>query len=206
MPDIILLTLVVLSIGCKSYSKHPIDEKPLVKIDNRILGLWKAVEDTDKANYIIIQNYSDVQEIDTHRPDIEAKNKHCFLYMTYMNWSGENPRYQQFSVFPSKIKGETFLNVMYTYTPMVNGAYVVEREEDGYFFVKLIRVTTDTIVTAIVADTTLKQLPNSKEVRNRLEKNSSKRGFYSDTMHFYKVSAYHNLKGSQPYANPPKKK
>ncbi len=197
---------ILINIGCKSYSKYPIDATPKIKIDTGILGLWKAVEDTDKANYFCIES-----DYNTEVPNIpsfkfEHDNKSCLYYITYMDMHGSNPLYQQFYAFISIINRQNFLNIAYHHTPYVDGRFVSEKDEKGYFFTRLIKVTKDSIITAVVADTTLKQLTNSKDVRKRLEKNSSRPSFYSDTMHFYRVSSYRGgLKGSEVYANPQKK-
>ena len=42
-----------------------------------------------------------------------------------------------------------------------------------------------------VADTTLKYLVNSAEVRSRISYKMKEPSFYKDTLHLYKVSNYH---------------
>lgn len=44
---------------------------------------------------------------------------------------------------------------------------------------------------AKVADTTLRHLKSTKEVRNLFERNVHKPSFYKDTMHLYKINDYH---------------
>ncbi len=120
------------------------------------------------------------------------EKKDHYYYITYMNRHGTNPQYQQWSVFPSRVNNETFLNVPYRYVPEKNG-HVNGQIKHGYFFVRLIKINAayDTITTAIVADTTMSSLTGSEEVRSRISKNGNNPGFYSDTLHFYKVSGYH---------------
>ena len=178
--SILLITLIA---GCKSYSKYTIDDRPLIKIDTSLFGTWKAREDTDTKNFILIQNFYDVahkyKEMHSDSSD-EVKNKDFDYYITYFDRNGRNPHYQQWTVFLSKINSAIFLNSNYRY-----------EETYGYFFIRLIKIVHDTITTSIVADTTLKYLTSSKEVRNRIAKNINNPGFYSDTLHFYKVNNYH---------------
>jgi hypothetical protein len=49
-----------LAAGCKSVSKFSIDDHALVKADSGLLGIWKAVEDTDKADYFLVQSPYDL--------------------------------------------------------------------------------------------------------------------------------------------------
>ena len=201
--NVLLCCLGVLFIcSCKSYSKYTIDEKPSIKIDTGLCGIWRAVEDTDKANYVFVQNYFDVHG--ANYTEFSEKKDYLY-YITYFNRHGRNPLYQQWHSFISKVDGATFLNIPYRYSPFwyehkENGPPV-----EGFFFVRLIKISAayDTLVTAIVSDTTLKSLTSSKEVRNRVKKNVNNPTFYSDTLHFYRVSQYHsNLRESTWKANP----
>ena len=228
---IAVLTLVFIW-SCKSYSKYTIDEYPQVKIDSSLYGIWKAVEDTDKANFILVQSPYDIfhnfdwlyhldssqkraylldrfpkdtqwvkEEMD-HKIDVATlyerydnfiKKQDYYYYITYFSNHGKNPRYQQWSSFTSIVNNKEFLNIPYRYVPMSDGRFLTEQQEDGYFFVRLININKayDTITTAIIADTKLKYLTSSKQVREHIEKNINKASFYCDTLHFYKVSGYH---------------
>lgn len=219
-----LLLLVIAAqsiawIGCKSYSKYTIDEKPNIPIDEKLLGIWKAVEDTNKKDYIFIQSVTDMLGLDKNddkQPSYwqpsslvaanlsYAENKNAAYYITRMDHNGRNPHYQQFGAFMSEVKGEKFLNIRYAYMPRENDQWVREKAEEGYFFVRIISLnkTADTLTTCIVADKTMPQLKSSKEVRKRISKNLRKAAFYSDTLHFYKASTFHGgLKESRDVAN-----
>jgi hypothetical protein len=225
------LLIITLNAGCNGYAKFKIDEKPVTKTDSGLLGIWKAVEDTDKANFVLLQspydmfdrtrfwfnldsigrrNYIDKNFSERHLfqefiflRDTSAyfqsyadflKDNHLKYFMTYMNFHGENPKYSAWSATLSAVKKTRFLNIKYRYAPLIDEAkFTFGDEEDGYFFVRLISVnaTYDTVTTAIVADPQMKLLKSSKEVRVRIEKNINNSSFYSDTMHFYKVSSYH---------------
>jgi len=178
--------------ACKSVSKYAIDEKPGIKIDTNILGIWKAVEDTDRANFVLVQNNYDA----THLQEEYKYGSYAIYnndyFITYMNMHGQNSLYHQFTSFLSKVKGTEFLNVTYSYSPYADHKFTGMTYE-GFFFVRLIHINAsfDTITTAIVADTTIKNLKSNGEVRRRIAKNLNTASFYSDTLHFYKVSGYH---------------
>ena len=82
---------------------------------------------------------------------------------------------------------------MYHNIPYVNGEFVRREETNGFFFVRLIKInaTHDTITTAIIADTVMKNL-REKQVREHIAKHVADPAFYSDTLHFYKVNDCHS--------------
>ena len=238
----ITILFVALITGCNSISKYTIDDKPLIKTDSAFYGIWKAAEDTDKTNYMLVQSPYDIfHEVDwwyhldsiTKRSyfdekfladpervkmafynnlaelyesyDRFIKEKDHYYYITRMDAHGKNPHYQQWSVFLSKVNNATFLNIPYRYVPSKDGHFISGQTKQGFFFLRLIKINAayDTITTAIISDTTLVHLTSSKEVRNRVEKNVNNPAFYSDTLHFYKVSGYHLfLRESVSKANP----
>lgn len=219
---ILLLALVAQSIawiGCKSYAKYPIDEQPNIPVDENLLGIWKAVEDTNKKDYIFIQRTEDMLGVEKNddkqpsywqssslvTPNISyVENKKVAYYISRMSNGGRRPLYQQFGAFMSEVKGEKFLNIRYAYVPRENDQWLKEKAEEGYFFVRIISLNknADTLTTCIVADKIMVQLKSSKEVRKRIAKNLKKPAFYSDTLHFYKASPFHGgLKESRDVAN-----
>ena len=199
-----LVLLIGSAFGCKSVSKYTIDSKPLIKIDTGLLGIWKAKEDTDVSNYILVQNNYDVKHnLEEYKFGTYGIYDNCY-YITYFNTHGKNPRYLQFNSFLSEVRKNKFLNVSYEYVPYRNDHFFRNEEVKGYFFVRLINVNAsyDAMTIAIIADTTLKYLKNSKEVRTRITNNINKSTFYSDTLHFHKVSSYHlSLRESVNKAN-----
>ncbi len=191
---IVIAGIIVFS-GCKNVARYTIDEKPVVKIDKNLLGIWKAAEDTDKNSIIFVQTSEDMinrfksrytnpdhdtmfQSIYDETINAHKKNKDYVYYITYLRYGGLY--YQEWSTFLSKINNETFLNI-----GRLNGPL------HGFAFVRIISTTYDKITVATVADTTLGNLNSTKEVRNRLEKNLYNPAFYKDTLHFYRVSYYH---------------
>ena len=207
-----------------------------------MFGIWKAAEDTDKADYLLVQSpydlfhyvdwwynldsvtkrtYFDEKLLaDTARAKILfskdpvayresydnfLEKKDHYYYITRMNAHGQKPHYKQWSVFVSKVNNVTFLNIPYRFVPERDGHYLPgQTTRQGYFFVRLININPayDTITTAIVSDTTLIHLASPKDVRNHITKNINNPAFYSDTLHFYKVSGYHlSLDESKSKAN-----
>jgi len=213
----IILTISCL-IGCKSYSHYPIDTKPMVVIDTNFLGMWRCVEDTDKANFVEVQTVQDlyhmeetkygnidnylVKTIDTIRKEKGPKwnpatdpyitsirndidNQRYLYYFTYFDAHGINPHYQQWNAHPSTVNKTRFLSFNY------HNPYSNNKDDKGWLLVRIIKAAHDTIITAIVADKTLKNLKSSNEVRSRLAQRLNDKHFYSDTMHFYKINGYH---------------
>lgn len=216
---LLLASVSFLATGCKSYSLYSIDEDPSVKIDEGLLGIWKAVEDTNKKDYILIQrhydlhgNFDDTHDKSSMSPEMYATRKKGFedknkyeYYFTRMASNGINPLYENWPVFISEVMGMRFLNIQYRNLVIENGRWQRDKDEEGYFFVRLIRMnkSKDTLTTCIVADKSMKLLPNSETVRERITKNLKNPKFYSDTLHFYKVSGFHaDLKESKKIANP----
>ncbi len=193
--------------GCRGYSKYTIDEKPQLIIDTSLLGIWKAIEDTDKADYILVQTSHDVfHRTVTKYPEYSRsdapfmdykENKNQYYFITRMDHHGINPHYQQWNAFTSYVNNATFLNIKYVYSPsayLTPGSPVnTDGDEEGYLLVRVLNInpTKNRITTATVADTFMKHIKSSKEVRAYVEKNLDNPAFYSDTFHFYKVSNYH---------------
>ncbi len=202
---IIHVLIIVLFWGCKSYSKFAIDKNATIKIDTNLLGIWKISEDTDKANYLLVQSPYDVylsaysSDSPHYDPQYYERYDRFLLcnnskyFITRFTAHGKNPQYQQWDAFLSKVKAEKFININYAYTPYTNGRYETERETHGYFFVRLMKVNTtyDSMAITIATDTTLRSTTSSKEVRKMIQRNLDNPAFYKDTLHCYKVSGYH---------------
>lgn len=213
--------------GCQSYSKYTIDEKPIVKFDKNLLGIWKAVEDTNRYDYIIIQNRRDVYEdlvqmVSNFQQDSEASKywsrdrvresitsdyksycddsyKEQKIYISRMDHGGRNPHYERWGAFVSKVGAATFLNVPYHYSADKGG-----EDQSGYFFLRILRISEggNLITMAAVKDPALRYMESSAEVRRRITEKMQLSSYYSDTLHFYKVSDYHaSVEGSVTVAN-----
>lgn len=219
------LLVTILATGCDSYSKHTIDEKPQVKADARLLGIWKAVGDTNRFDYFLIQNGEDTHRefvawmgkhkgeeqdrneavkmiVDRYKSG-DAKNPYT-LYLTRMDQNGTNRHYENFTTTISKIGNATFLNIPYRYAPADDGEMETENEEKGYFFVRILSFNENAslLKVAVVHDPSLKYLSSSAQVRKQIAANMNKPSYYSQTITLYKVSGYHeSKKGSITVAN-----
>lgn len=223
---VVSAALAILS--CKSYSKYPIDAKASIKPARELLGIWKAIEDTNKFDFILVQNSEDVfkdfqrkfekyksggsqdKKIYDDAYNVYLIHKDHYLYLTRMMDSGRSSSYRQFRSFFSTVGNQEYLNIEYRYSTGFgdiehkNGA-----DEAGYLFFRILKTNPsfDTITLAVISDTTLKQLKNSSEVRRRIANNIHVKTFYGDTLVFYKVSGYHaSLDRAVIEANPKKKK
>ena len=207
---ITLIAIILLLSACSNVSKYAIDDKPVTKTDPTLLGSWSVTEDTDKHDFIFIQQPEDLANtLLLHRNDPRhdsmmravfavsstdsfenafyeehignyRKEQGYKYYVTYFDNNGTNPHYQQWDASVSKIGNETFLNFHYH-----DSAF------QGYSFVRIISQSTTSMTVAKVADTTLRHLKSSKEVRNLFERNVYKPSFYKDTMHLYRINDYH---------------
>jgi hypothetical protein len=208
--------------SCESYSKYTIDEKPTIKIDDNMLGIWKVLEDTNHFDYFIVQDASDkineynkwvaknTKEHPTSGTEyLEVyksykKKQDYWYYITRMDKNGLNNTYENFGAFISNIRGATFLSIPYRYFPPFYDPSSEAPEVSGYFFVRILNMNEyhNTMTIAVVGDKTMKDLNSSAEVRKRISQNLNSPSFYSDTLHLFKVSKYHeNTKDSRNIAN-----
>ena len=192
MKQLYVLCLFALFLGaCKSIAKYPIDDKPCILIDNSLLGAWTAAEDTDQANYILVQDYNDVFQHDEGTNSIDRKYAYYFSCMT---GHGKYATYGQLESFVSKVGKSMFFNIPYR-NEVINkrtGEFTGDVIR-GYFFIRIIDINPSKteMITALVADTSLVKLKSSKELRNYIAKNIDNPRFYSDTLHFRKTSNFH---------------
>lgn len=218
------ISVLVLSLaGCASYSPYAIDDKWMVPVNDDITGIWKAIEDSNKKDYILVQRSADLlqelldKKIDSFdiatfgeettkeivasaTRDLQAQvaeNRAYFL--TRFGYNGTSANYQQWHAYMSEVGGVRFLNVQYRNAEKeIKG----EMAEHGFFFLRMLKVSKDTIITALVADTTLKDLKSAASVRERITAHLNDNRFYSDTLHFYLVNKTHSkFRGSGALAN-----
>ncbi len=146
--------------GIKNVCKYPIDEKPVVRIDDHLQGIWKMEEDSDSHNYFIV----------------EKEDDHAYV-LTYMNRSGDNRGLEHGRAYFSEINNVKFLVFPNWY-----------REHQGYVFLKIKYISTGSwdVTASMVMDTTLYKIQNSSELRALFEKNVNNPAFYGRDLHFRK--------------------
>ncbi|MCW3120571.1 MAG: hypothetical protein JWQ38_63 [Flavipsychrobacter sp.] len=165
----IFVITTILSTGCKSVAKFPIDAPSMGNLEDGLIGKWKFEEDTDKRNYYEVV-----------RGGSYATDKY---HVFFWNRGGTNPTYEG-NVHISKINGARFINVPY----WENNGKDAHFSNAGYFFLRILQVNTDftKMTTATVHDTTMRAL-NQAELKQRITKNINNPVFYYDTVHFYKM-------------------
>jgi hypothetical protein len=199
----VTLFILLLCTACRSYSPYRLEMVPS-NIDTNLLGIWKAEEDTDRANYFLVQSEGyRYPETSKFKSDNRYLSTTSTYFITYMDHKGINPHYQQFSAWLSKIGQARFLTILYWHQKVDSaGEYY---RDWGYFFVRLIDFNAERkkLTTAIIADTTLPRIGSMDELRRLVQVNIEESTFYSDTMHLTKISDFHSgLSESQVYANP----
>jgi len=147
----------------KVYAKYALDEHPAIAADTDLIAIWKMDQDTDPHNYFVFERYDYYNYV-----------------FTYMNREGSNRTYENMGAFFSNIGGTRFLNVRYRNW---------ETNTAGYFFLKVVNADKRgwDMDLALVADTTLKDITNAKEVRERIEKNISNPTYFKKPVHFQKI-------------------
>lgn len=204
--------------GCKSYSRYPIDSKPKVGVDTALLGMWRCMEDTDKANFIEVQNFHDMYHMEENEhggienylaTEIERMQKENGPQWNpntdpaIINIRNEidNRKYLYYITYFDNHGTNPHFQQWNAHAATVNKSrflninyhnpYSDDKNEKGWLLVRIIKAKHDTITTAIVADKALINLKSSKDVRSRLTERLNDKRFYSDTMHFYKINKYH---------------
>jgi hypothetical protein len=164
---LLFISIATLAIaGCNSVAHYPIDEKPQIPIDYRLVGIWKMEEDTNKHNYFVIEKLDDYQ-----------------YNMTYMNQDGNNRGYEHWRGSISNINNAKFINIPYSDWPDGNN--------HGLIFMKINNIEKEgwTMSGAFVNDSGLKNCKSSAEVRKRIADNMDKNSYFSKELHFERLFA-----------------
>jgi hypothetical protein len=157
------LSFILISAARVTVSYAPIDEKPSVLIDNRMLGIWKMNEDTNYHNYFVVEKRNDFE-----------------YALTYMNRGGDNKTYERFTLYPSVVNGITFLNVLYEID------WEERKKPNGFVLLKVVNFDGPSFTAAVCSDPSLKNLTRSQDVRERVSKNINNAVYYKDTIHLDK--------------------
>lgn len=165
---ILLLLPVVAFFSCTHVAKYPMDEPMAELVFDGIKGTWKAEEDTDKNNIIVITKATDSYKYD----------------LKYWEKGGTNPKYES-QVHFSKINDALFLNVACWDDLRYNSYYQMV----GYAFFKVVYATPDfsKMALAHVVDPELEHMTTTLEIFNRMARNLNNKAYYKDTIHLYKV-------------------
>jgi hypothetical protein len=157
------------SSGIKSASKFTLDEKPVVRIDDHLQGIWKLAEDTNYHNYFIVEKDGNFQ-----------------YSITYMNRGGDNRGLEHGMFFFSEINGVKFINI---------GNW--DDEHPGYILLKINEIGTPrswSLTASIVTDMSITKVTSRKELRALLEKNLNNASFYGKELHFKKKFEFNSFR------------
>ena len=188
---------VALFFSCSSFSDYPIDENAQFATDPAFLGDWKALEDTDKANF------ARIGKVDVSAVEIKSysKGKDVYkaynYYISYFNRHGKNQYFTGYSSFLSKVNGVSFINIQGHCMPIDSIIFLLDKEDVtlasrdkwGYLFARILNINEahDSFSVATVSDVNLATLKSSKDVRDYFSKKMNSPKFYKDTLHFYRV-------------------
>jgi hypothetical protein len=177
----IAIAAVLLMSACGTPSPFPLSFPSSKSIDDRIVGNWKMMEDTNTNNFY---------EITKRLPPMGADFQY---HVRFFNRGGTNPTYEAnifFTDFEASEKdtGIKFINVPY-WKQVPGEGDAGHWENPGYFLVRVLETNKDftKITTATVSDPALPQLRRAIQLENFMHDNINNPNIYSDTVHFYKV-------------------
>jgi len=165
-PHILLAAAIVAVLFLTSCSdaKYPIDNTPSIKVDQRLMGTWKAKE--KRGNKLVTDN--DVLYMMNKQNDYE--------YMVILKTNKKKDA-ETTTAYLSDVNKSLFLNVY------------VKGDTAGYSFFRILDIDAkgNKVTVASIADTTMNALTSSAQVRERITKNLNNPLFYKDTVYMFKV-------------------
>ncbi len=164
-PLIVAGMLTIFCSGCEGVAHFPISDATADNADDRIIGKWKVMEDSDKNNYY---------EIYAAHPNF----KYQYHYRVW-DHGGTNPTFEGNCYF-SKVGVTQFLNVPH---------YDEEHQKNCFLFIRILDADEgfDKLTVTSVCDTNMRALTSKEAVKAHIAKNLKNRSFYDDTVHFYRV-------------------
>lgn len=154
--------------GITNACKYSIDEKPIVRIDDHMQGIWKMAEDTNYNNYLIIEKDGDFE-----------------YSITYMNRGGDNRGLEHGAFYFSEIGKAKFL---------VIGNW--DENNRGYLFYKIDSVARGSwdVVLRLATDPALKEVKSREELRTLLTRNLNNPSFFGKELHFHKKFEFNSFR------------
>ena len=156
--------IIFLSLTSCADAKYPIDNTPSVKLDTRLIGGWKAKE--KKGGKMVAADDM-----------IYMINKHNdFEYMVVAK-TARKKEAETTTAFLSDVNHVFFLNVY------------VKGDTAGYCFLRILGINEagNRMTIASIADTTMRSLTSSEQVRERITINLNNPSFYRDTAYLFKT-------------------
>lgn len=155
--------------GAGNACKYPIDERPIMHVDDHLQGIWKMREDTNFHNYIVLEKADDYS-----------------YSITYMDHGGDNRGLEHGKAFFSEIDGTRFLQVS-------NWDF----DHPGMIFLKVLKISEPRswdMTAVLVTDTTLYKIKSSAALRSHLQKNLNNPNIYGKELHFRKKFEFNSFK------------
>jgi len=145
------------------YGKMALDEHGTLPADTNLIAIWKMKEDADPHNYFVV----------------ERRDYNDFV-ATYMNRSGSNRTYENFTAFFSKVGNIDVINVIFR---------DYDAHIEGYFFLKVISIEKGGwgMTLALVDDPELKNIADRSALRDRMAKDISNPKYCKNPVHFRKI-------------------
>lgn len=164
-PIVLLCAICLLAAACRSTARYPIAAPSATATDDRVIGKWKLVEDTNHLNfYEVYKGYAN----------------HTY-HIRFWNRGGANPTYEA-DVHFSDVEGTRFLNL-----PYIN--FDAPGRDISYFFLKLAYTSPrfDTVVVTPFTDTTMRQLASSQAVHMHIAAHANDSRYFKGVYHFFRV-------------------
>lgn len=164
----------IMLVACGTPSPFPLSFPSSKNTDDRIVGNWKLMEDTNKYNFYEVT-----------KRDMDGDFQY---HVRFFDKGGINPSYEA-SIFFSNIGDIKFLNV--PYFQKIEGKDGSDDWNDrGYFFVRILQTDKDfnNVTTATVNSSSLTRIGSAFLLRTYMNLNVNNPHIYSDTVHFYKVN------------------
>ncbi len=159
--SILFAGFVLLFEGC-GLSDFPIDDRPEIKIDRRLIGKWTIEHSADRK---------------TEHVHIIPKDEYSYRIFARDRW-----RKKEFDelAYLSQINNVRFLNISLLPGKSDSSA--------GYYFLRIVNIDSGgkKWAAAYYSDTSLSGLKSCSEVRNQITKNLDNPSNYIDTLYFYR--------------------
>ena len=155
---IAIVFCLILFASC-DVAKYPICEKPDLKIDTRLIGVWREKGDTKSAFTYAVTKKTDFEYL-----------------LTCGDGSG---KIEQYPAYLCKVKNALFLNIKDMENDTLKGY-------DG-LRLRVIDPAGKKILASSIADTNLMSLNSSAEVLDYLSTNLDKPSLYKDTTWLFKI-------------------
>lgn len=150
----------------RNVCQFSIDEKPTVRVDDHLQGIWKLREDTNYHNYFIVEKLDDYS--------------YC---LTYMNYGGDNRGLEHGWAFFSEINNVRFMTLP-------------SGDNRGVIFLKINSIGKGSwdMTANLVISPEIMKVKSRKELRSLLEKNLKNPSFYSKELHFRKKFEFNSCR------------